>query len=248
MPVQVDEGVHEVVVAQHPAVFPQRLRQLAAGVLLQDQEPGELGQLRLQQLPASRPQHRGDIARVAAEQQLHVLAAQPAFPDEQLVHGVPGQLEPLGRLVIQGHVQPGQELGLGRDRGREPGGVPAQRAASGRGVPGQHVQQAADRGQPVLIGDLVPVMRRAVAQPLDIAQRLDHRMAADVRPAPVDQVLERLPGRGARHVMMTPQLLEQPLGDLPDPGDRVLRVPVAQRLDRPLEVQAQVTGDPRVIV
>lgn len=128
------------------------------------------------------------------------------------------------------------------------GGLPAQRAAACAGVPGQDVEQPADRGQPVLVRDLVPVMGGTVAQSLDVVQCLDHRIATDIRPAPADQVLQGTARRAARDVVMTPELLEQPFGDLPDPGDCVLRVPVAQRLDRPLEVQAEIPGDARVIV
>src|SRR3989442_467499 len=71
---------------------------------------------------------------------------------------------------------------------------------------------------------------------------------AKVRSAPGDQVLECLSCRGARHLVVPPQPFEQPLDDLPDPGDRVLRVPVVEGADRPLEVQAEVAGDPDVVV
>jgi len=64
MLVQVDEGAHEVVVGHHPAVFPQRIGHLAAAVLLQDQEPDQLGQPGLQQLPAGDLQDLRDIVAI----------------------------------------------------------------------------------------------------------------------------------------------------------------------------------------
>ena len=246
MTVPVHERVHEPVVSHHLPVIPQRSRRLTTR-LLHDQEAGELGNPGRQQPPAGARQDSGGFTGVLAEQQFHVLAAQPAFADEPLVDGVLRQLGTFGQPEVQRHVQPGQELRLRRHGGAEPGGVPGERAAARAGVPGQHVQQPPDRGQPVLVGDRVAIVRRAVPQPLDVAQRLDHRPAADVRPARGDQILERLARRASGHLVMPPQLLEQPLGDLPDPGDRVLRVPVAEGADRPLEVQAEVAGDPDVV-
>ena len=108
----------------------------------------------------------------------------------------------------------------------------AERAAAGAGVPGQDVQQPPDREQAVLVGDRVAVVGGAVAQPLDLVQRVDHPVAADVGPASADQVRQRLPVRGAGRAVVDPQLFEQPFGDLPDQRDRVLRIPVRERADR----------------
>ena len=86
---------------------------------------------------------------------------------------------------------------------------------------------------PVLVSDRVAVVGGAVSQPLDLVQRVDHPVAADVGPASADQVGQRLPVRGAGRAVVDPQLFQQPFGDLPDQRDRVLRIPVRQRADRP---------------
>ncbi len=203
MTVQVHERVHEPVVSHHLPVIPQRSRRLTTR-LLHDQEAGELGNPGRQQPPAGARQDPGGFTGVLAEQQFHVLAAQPAFADEPLVDGVLRQLGTFGQPEVQRHIQPGQELRLRRPGGAEPGGVSAERAAARAGVPGQHVQQPPDRGQPVLVGDRVAIVRRAVPQPLDVLQGLEHPMAADVGPASADEVPQRFPHRGAGRAVVDP--------------------------------------------
>ena len=225
----VGEHVHDVVVGQHLAVIAQRGGQPAAVVVIvQDQEPGEAGQPGPQQRPAGCRQIPGEFGGAAAEQQLDVLGAQPAFADPQLVGGVLRQLSAAGQPVIERHVQAGEEFRFRRGGGGQAGGVLAERAAAGACVPGQHVQQPADRDQPVLISDLVPVVGGVVAQPLDLVQRVDHPVAADPGPASADQVPQCFPVRGAGRAVVDPQLLEQPFGDLPGQRDRVFRVAVRQ--------------------
>ncbi|MFC4008590.1 hypothetical protein ACFOY2_15270 [Nonomuraea purpurea] len=155
---------------------------------------------------------------------------------------------PVARLEPERHVQAGQELRLDRHVRGQFGNVSAQDAAAGTAEPRQHIQQAADRRKPVLVGDLVPVVSGTIPQPLDVAKGIDDVRAADVRLRAFDQIVQSLAAGVARDVVVPPQLLEYPLRDFAYQGDRVLRVTVAEGLDRALEVQAEIAGDPGVVI
>ncbi|MBC2904820.1 hypothetical protein [Streptomyces cupreus] len=106
--------------------------------------------------------------------------------------------------------------------------APEQGRAPGVGEPDQHVHEPADRQQPVLVTDVVPVVRGPVAQPTNVLQRVHDCAAADVRTAALDQVVEGLRRRVTLDTVMTPQLLEELLGQFPDQGDRVLGIAVVE--------------------
>ena len=90
---QSTKSVHEPVVGHHLAVRPAASGGRSPPSCVQDQEPGRAGAAR--SAAASRPaaaSARAGFAGVPAEQQLHVLDAQPAFAGEQQVDGVLRQL------------------------------------------------------------------------------------------------------------------------------------------------------------
>ena len=68
-----------------------------------------------------------------------------------------------------------------------------------------------DRDQPVFVSERVAIMSRAVPQPLNLRQCLKHPMTADVRPAPADQVPQRLAGRASSRAVVHPTLFQQPI-------------------------------------
>ncbi|MEO3793819.1 hypothetical protein ABGB14_26705 [Nonomuraea sp. B10E15] len=71
-------------------------------------------------------------------------------------------------------------------------------------------------------------MSGTVPEALDVAERIKDTRAPDVRLRALDQLAQRLAARISGNVVMPPQLLEDPLGDLSDQGDGVLRVAVAE--------------------
>lgn len=61
-----------------------------------------------------------------------------------------------------------------------------------------------------------------------VAERVENRAAGDVRPATLDQLVERFAGGFALHIVMLPELLEDALGEFSDQRDAVLRVTVIE--------------------
>ncbi|MEV2189817.1 hypothetical protein AB0I02_02280 [Streptomyces phaeochromogenes] len=231
MSVETDDGVDETVVPHDTEVQPQHGMERAGcrtAVVVEDDEPGELGQPGTQQLPTTGGKDGTQVVGVPGEHQLHVFQPHPRLAAEQLVHGVRAEDEPLRLPVAEGDVQPRKELTTARHLGHHVRLTAEKGRTPGVGEPDQHVHEPADRQQPVLVTYAVPVVCGPVAEPSNVVERIQNRAAANVRTAALDQVVQGLRRRVALDAVVTPQLLEQLLGQFPDQGHRVLGIAVIE--------------------